>query len=245
MSALRAAPAAASPADLAALEAALGHRFADRTLLERALTHPSRAQEQGAGSDNQRLEFLGDAVLELVVGESLYAAHPDWREGDLTQARAALVNGRTLAQRAKRLGLGGWVRLGRSGEAFDVQPKILTDVFEAVVGALYLDGGIEAARALVRRALPECGDADFAPPPRDPKSRLNEWAHAQRLDPPRYCTIADSGAEGGDGRFAVMVLLEGRAVGEGNGRTKRAAENAAAGSALAQLDPAAASEAAL
>ena len=100
-------------------------------------------------------------------------------------------------------------------------------------------------RALIRRALPECGDAAFAPPPRDPKSRLNEWAHAQRLDPPRYCTIADSGAEGGDGRFAVMVLLEGRAVGEGNGRTKRAAENAAAGSALAQLDPAAAGEAAL
>lgn len=235
MSAPRAAP-AGSPANLAALEAALGHCFANRALLERALTHPSRAQ-QGDGAHNQRLEFLGDAVLELVVGESLYAAHPDWQEGDLTQARAALVNGRTLAQRAKRLGLDGWVRLGRSGEAFDVQPKILTDVFEAVVGALYLDGGMEAARALVRRALPECSDADFAPPPRDPKSRLNEWAHARRLEPPRYCTIADSGAEG-DGRFAVMVLLEGRAVGEGNGRSKRAAENAAAASALAQLDPA-------
>jgi len=228
--------AAVSPADLAALEAALGHRFANRALLERALTHPSRAQHSDA-FDNQRLEFLGDAVLALVVGEALHAAHPDWREGDLTRARAALVNGRTLAQRAKSLGLGGWVRLGRGGEASDAQPKILTDVFEAVVGALYLDGGMEAARALVRRALPECSDAAFAPPPRDPKSRLNEWAHAQRLDPPRYCTIADSGADG-DGRFAVMVLLEGRAVGEGNGRTKRAAENAAAGSALAQLDPA-------
>jgi len=228
--------AAVSPADLAALEAALGHRFANRALLERALTHPSWARHSDA-FDNQRLEFLGDAVLALVVGEALHAAHPDWREGDLTRARAALVNGRTLAQRAKSLGLGGWVRLGRGGEALDAQPKILTDVFEAVVGALYLDGGMEAARALVRRALPECSDAAFAPPPRDPKSRLNEWAHAQRLDPPRYCTIADSGADG-DGRFAVMVLLEGRAVGEGNGRTKRAAENAAAGSALAQLDPA-------
>ena len=132
------------------LEAALGHRFQDGTLLRRALTHPSFAHETGLWESNERLEFLGDAVLGLVVAHLLYESHPEWTEGELTRARHALVNMRALASLARELCLGKVALLGRSEQRTGGAEKdsILSDLFEALVGAIYLDAGTAPVGAL-------------------------------------------------------------------------------------------------
>jgi ribonuclease-3 len=220
-----------------ALEDRLGHVFAEPALLREALTHPSYAHEQGAGDGNERLEFLGDAVLGLAVAELLYERYPDWPEGHLSRARAALVNGVALAERARALRLGEHARLGgserRSGGAD--KRRILANLFEAVIGALYLDAGLAPVVALVRRefgAAIASGDALRA---RDPKTRLSEWAHAARRKMPRYRVERDSGVENAEERFEVSVALDDEIFGRGVGRTKQAAEHAAADVALARL----------
>jgi ribonuclease-3 len=215
------------------LEARLGHRFGDVGLLRAALTHPSFAHERGEGSGNERLEFLGDAVVGLVVGRLLYETYPEWPEGHLTRARASLVNAGALAERARALRLDEHARLGRTERRSGaVKERILANLFEAVVGALYLDAGLGRVFELLRRefAAPlASGDAVHA---RDPKTHFQEWAHAERRSKPRYRTEADSGVENADDRFEVAVELDGDVWGRGTGRTKRGAERAAAREAL-------------
>ena len=220
-----------------ALAQRLGHRFARPELLELALTHPSASFEADGSRGNERLEFLGDAVLDLVVSQLLYAAHTDWSEGDLTRARAALVNTGSLAGRARRLGLGAAAHLGRTERRGGGAEKesILANLFEALVAALYLDGGLEAAEALVRRLFPEAADPHASPPPRDAKTRLNEWAHARGTLPPRYRVLEDRGEGSGARRYRVAAELGDARLGEGEGGTKRSAERQAAEAALDAL----------
>lgn len=226
-------------AGASALESRLGHRFDEPARLELALTHPSAAFEADRTRGNERLEFLGDAVLDLAVSGLLFETHPDWAEGDLTRARAALVNTGSLAVRARELGLAAEARLGRTEqEAGREKESILANLFEAVVGALYLDGGLAPVVALARRVFPEAVDEAAGPPPRDPKTRLNEWAHARGSDSPRYATLEDRGEEGGTHRFRAAVEVDGERLAEGEGANKRAAERAAAEAALRETEPA-------
>jgi len=227
------------PADLKSeLERQIGYRFGDPELLREALTHASFARERDGSCGNERLELLGDAALDLVVTEALYRAHPDWSEGALTRARAALVNGSALAARARELELGTWLRLGRSEQrsrGFE-KASILANVFEALAGALYLDGGIPAVEALVRVTLPRAFDPEAPPAPPDPKTRLNEWADLQGGSRPIYRLLRDSGEEDAEDRFTVAVELEGQLLAQATGRTKRSAERQAAAGALARLE---------
>jgi ribonuclease-3 len=222
----------------ATLEERLGYRFDDRALLRAALAHPSYAHERGEGDGNERLEFLGDAVLGLAVARLLFETYPDWPEGHLTRARAALVNSAALAERARALQLGAHASLGRterrSGGAD--KERILANLFEAVLGAVYLDGGIEPLFALVRRELGAALAAGDAVHARDPKTRFQEWAHATQRRTPRYRSEHDSGVEEAEDRFHVVVLLGDEPWGRGMGRTKRAAEHAAAREALARAE---------
>jgi ribonuclease-3 len=212
----------------------LGFVFEEEHLLETALTHPSQSYERDGSRGNERLEFLGDAVLDLIIAGLLYQAHPGWSEGDLTRARATLVNSTVLAAKARNLDLGDYVRLGGSERRSGGSDKdsILAGLFEAVLGAMYLDGGLEPVEALVRRIFPEAHDAGGARPEPDPKTRLNEWALVRFQRPPCYRLVDDTGVENAEDRFAVELLLDGEAWGSGRGRTKRAAEQIAALRAL-------------
>ena len=218
------------------LEEALGYAFADRTLAATALAHPSYAHEVDGSRGNERLEFLGDAVLDLIVAEILYALHPQWAEGDLTRARAALVNKESLAERARELDLGSRVRLGRTEQRTRGGEKdsVLANCFEAVIGAVYLDGGLSAVTPLVRQFFGEAladGEAQ-----RDAKTAFQEWAHAEFRVTPSYRLVDDNHVEDDDERFTVEVRIRGEAWGTGVGRTKRAAERCAATAAL-ERDP--------
>ena len=221
----------ASEASTADVESALGYAFRDPTLLETALSHASFAHEQAAGRSNERLEFLGDAVLGLVIAELLYAAHPEWSEGELTRARAALVNQSSLADCAREMQLGRFVKLGRTEErsAGEGKDSILADCFEAMLGAVYLDGGSAAARALLEQAF---GDAIQRGAVRDAKTAFQEWTHARFQCTPSYRTTRDSGTENDEQRFTVEVRVGDEVWGTGSGRSKRVAERSAAESAL-------------
>ncbi len=220
---------------MAELEALLDHSFVDRSLLVRALTHSSRAHEEGDSlGGNERLEFLGDAVIDLVVSEFLMELRRDAREGVLSQARAAAVNQTSLARVALELGLQRFIRLGR-GEAQsggNEKPSILANVFEAVVGALYLDGGLDVAADFLERSLrPVLANGSQL---LDAKTRLQEWLQKRGRAAPQYRLLE---AEGPDHarEFRVCVETEGERLADGSGRSKREAEQAAAGSALAAL----------
>jgi ribonuclease-3 len=219
------------------LRASLGYDFADPALLATALTHASAAFERDGTRGNERLEFLGDAVLGLVVARLLFEAHPEWREGELTRGRAALVNARALARQARSLGLSDYVVLGRterrSGGA--EKERVLANLLEAVIGAIYLDGGMAPVQALVTRCFGEAlaGDAMLQ---RDPKTRFQEWAHASVRETPRYVVAKDSAVEDAEDRFTVEVLLGGESWGCATGRSKRTAESAAAAQALERVE---------
>ena len=224
-----------APPDLAAIQARLGHRFADIALLEQALTHRSLANEDGgSGLGNERLEFLGDAVLDLVVSELLMEAHSDVDEGVLSRARAAAVNASALAERARSLGLGEFVRLGRgerrAGGA--EKPSILANTLEALLGALYLDAGLASVRAFVERELAPglsvTGDL------RDAKTRLSEQLQQQGRGAPRYQTVAERGPDHAK-EFEVEVSVGDEVLGCGAGSSKRSAEQGAAQQALERL----------
>lgn len=217
-----------------ALAETLGHAFSDLSLLECALTHPSAAFERGDSQSNERLEFLGDAVLDLVVAHLLFVAHPEWREGDLTRARAALVNTQSLAVRARELALGDYIRLGRtelqSGGAD--KDRVLANLLEAVIGALYLDAGLETVTTFVECVFAGPLASGRAVLERDPKTRFQEWAHAEFGETPHYKPLSDTGEDHAEDRFRVAALVGGERWGEGAGRTKRAAEREAACAAL-------------
>lgn len=216
------------------LEEALEHRFDDRRLLETALTHASLAHELDQGRGNERLEFLGDAVVGLVVAEMLYVAHPEWSEGDLTRARAALVNKQSFAECARALELGSFIQLGRTERQSGGEEKdtILADCFEAVVGAVYLDAGLEPVERLVGRVL---GDAVAQGAALDAKTALQHWAHAEFRETPRYAMTDDSERDDDEHRFTVEVRIGDETFGRGIGRSKRQAERRAAGAALSRI----------
>jgi len=215
----------------------LGHAFARLELLEQALTHKSYANEAPPADGvlhNERLEFLGDAVLSLVVGEQLMVAHPEFHEGELSRMRAALVNGEELANCGRQLELGLALRLGRGEERSGGREKasILADAFEAVLAAAYLDGGLDAARRIVQASLGDRISGGLTDDPGlDPKSRLQEVLQAAGQAPPDYFLMEASGPDH-DLRFQVEVRQEDRVIGRGRGRSKKAAEQAAARDAL-------------
>ncbi|RXF73875.1 ribonuclease III [Hansschlegelia zhihuaiae] len=218
-----------------ALEARLGHVFADRTLLERALTHITAARsKEGRLGSYQRLEFLGDRVLGLAVADMLIGAYPTADEGELSRRLAELVRAETCAEVAEAMELGPYIRLGagEAGSGGRRKAAILSDVCEAVIGATHLDGGYAAAAALVERFW---GERLLAPkrPLRDPKTELQEWAQGRGLAAPVYREVARSGPDHNP-QFRVAVMVEGVEEAQGGGRSKRAAEQAAAEALLAR-----------
>jgi len=214
-------------------QAWLGHRFARPDLLAEALTHRSAAGPRGRGS-NERLEFIGDRVLGLVVAEWLIERFPAEPEGSLGPRLAALVSKAALAGIAEAQGLGGFLNISR-GEArrgVSGQATVLADALEAVIGALYLDAGLGAVRVFIRRIM-EASLESQARPPKDAKTALQEWALKRALELPSYVTETETGPSHAP-RFVVRVSV-GDAVARGEAGTKRAAEQAAASSLLAIL----------
>jgi ribonuclease-3 len=223
---------------LETFEAVLGYRFQDPSLLETALQHSSFANEAAGRTSNERLEFLGDSVLGLAVAQQLYEVHPSWPEGDLSRAYHSLVDQRALAGLGRRLGIGDHLRLGSTELQSKGREKasILEDAMEAVIGAVYLDGGLAPVVEFIRRVYSASLAADAAPVERDPKSRLNEWVHMQNGVFPIYECIDDTGVDGDESRFTSRVLIEDECWGEGRGRSKRSAERSAAVRALVRVD---------
>ena len=222
---------------LTQIERALGYGFRDRALLEEALTHRTFVNEAGGGKDNQRLEFFGDSVLDFLLSDLLLVRFPTSREGELTRIRAALVDEGSLARIASGLDLGSSLRLGRGEEKGGGREKrsLLADAFEALLAALYLDGGIEEARRVVQEQfapLLETGDGLAG---RDFKTSLQERARLERGQLPRYQLKQVSGPDH-DRHFTVEIYLGDDLMGEGEGRTKKEAEQAAAGAAWARLE---------
>ncbi|MEE8580450.1 MAG: ribonuclease III [Myxococcota bacterium] len=225
--------------DLDALEERLGYRFRDRKLLETALRHASYAHEHPGLASNERLEFLGDAVIGVSVAHLLFVAHPDWAEGDLTRALHKLVDQQALAGLGRELQLGEVLCLGRTEErsAGESKSSILADGVEAVLGAIYLDGGVEPVIQLARRvfALAFANDAPRVAP--DPKTGFQERVMARFGEFPSYELVRDSAVDGDASRFTVRVMVRGECWATGTGRSKRAAERAAAVSALPRVEP--------
>ena len=218
-----------------ALETRIGYRFTDAAVLECALTHISalKGARNRAGS-YQRLEFLGDHVLGLVISDMLYRGFPKADEGELSRRLADLVRKETCAEIARAIDLGAAIRLGSSeaNAGARKRPAILADVCEAVIGAVYIDGAYKAAEALVERLWHERMRAT-AQPLRDPKTVLQEWAQARGLPTPVYREVARTGPDHSP-VFCVAVQLPNFAAAEGSGRSKRGAEQAAAAAMLAR-----------
>ena len=229
-------PPAESPEDFSRR---LNLPFKRYSLLRRALTHRSYLNEHPeALEDNERLEFLGDAVLDFMVGAWLYNRFPEMREGQLTQLRSALVRTEQLAEFARRIDLGAALRLGR-GEGIGGgrrRQALLCGAFEALIGALYLDGDLDAVQAFIQPILEPAAEMILAErKDRDPKSLLQEIIQGQGYGPPRYRTVSASGPEH-DKVFEVEVLVDDRVYGSGGGHSKRAAAKAAARAALKKLE---------
>lgn len=225
--------------DTRQLEALLGYTFRDREQLVLALTHPSLAHESGAGAaqhHNQRLEFLGDAVLQIVITAELYLKFPGYGEGPLTQARAQLVNRTSLAAQGRRLQLGDFLILSRGEETTGGRTRTSTiaDAFEAVIGALFLDAGYDTTREVILRLfVEEFGELTELPSLTNHKGELQELLQTTSPEPPRYEQISVSGPDHFR-QFECAVYHLGVELGRGVGRSKKLAESAAALSALAQ-----------
>lgn len=224
--------------DLNDLQTALGYNFRDKALLQLALTHPSVAHEQGTPvQHNQRLEFLGDAVLQLVLTHELYNKFSDFGEGPLTKARAKLVNRRALAEQGRSLGLGKHLILSRGEEAHGgrERPSALADAFEALLGAIFLDGGFEAAEAfLLRRFQSLLAEITSLPALENPKGELQELLQASSTEAPQYTVVSTSGPDH-DRVFECIVQHNGAELARGRGKSKKEAESAAALAALMEL----------
>jgi ribonuclease-3 len=230
----RKAPRGEAPEGLADLERRLGHAFANPALASQALTHRSFGTPH-----NERLEFLGDALLNCAVATVLYERFPDLPEGDLSRLRAALVNQAALSEVALELGLGERLRLGE-GELKSGgfrRPSILADALEALLGAVFLDGGFVAVQAAVGSMLAgRLERAEGLPVEKDPKTALQEHLQARRLALPRYAVLKTEG-EAHDQTFIVECRVEELGMmAEGRGASRRAAEQAAAEALLAQLE---------
>ncbi len=228
------------PRELASIAERLRHLFADPRLLERALTHKSYTNEQpGEVLHNERLEFLGDAVLDLAVSEDLIRSHPRLPEGELTRIRAEVVSEPGLATLARDLDLGAYLRLGR-GEARSGgadKDSVLADGLEALLGAVFLDGGYEAARGVIERLFgPAIAAASQRKGSLDHKTRLQELCQARFGTAPFYRLLGSEGPAH-DPIYRVEALLGERVIGSGSGRNKKGAEQEAARAALEGLEP--------
>jgi len=220
------------------LEEILGHHFQTSERLERALTHRSHRQNS-EGSDNERLEFLGDRVLGLVASEALCGVFPAWDSGSLSKGLSRLVSASSIHGAARRLGLGGYLRIGPGEEKTGGREKkrLLADAYEAIVGAIYLDAGLKAAagflhRTLLEPALDGRGEGLESP---DHKSALQEWLQRRGLGPVEYRVRSESGPEHRK-MFEVEVWLSGKRMAASEGRTKKEAEQAAARVTLGALE---------
>ncbi len=230
-------------ADLGVLENALGHTFRDRELLDRALTHKSRIYEKPAdapsSSDNEQLEFLGDAILGFVVSESLVRRHASYPEGRLSKLKAHLVSAARLHEVAQELHLGDYLRLGRGEEMSGGRAKkaLLSDAVEALIAALYVDAGLEVARGFIESRV--VGSLDITEDGAesavtDYKSALQEMAQALKLPPPRYVIIAEDGPEHSK-TFTVEARLGKERVSQAQGPSKKSAGQKAAQQIMQQL----------
>lgn len=216
----------------------LGVKPLPDALLEQALTHASYLNESGSeAASNERLEFLGDAVLGMVIGHELFRLFPGAGEGDLTRMRAELVRGTTLARAAVRLGLGEHIILGRGEEAAGgrARERNLAGAFEALVGAVYRDQGYRTARSFIVRLLgPDLAQIRREGARLDPKSSLQHLVQARWHEPPDYVTVNEV-AEGSGRRFTVEVRVTGTTLGRGSGASKREAQQEAAREAVVRL----------
>ena len=214
-------------------------QFGDALLLQRALTHRSYLNENPqAIEDNERLEFLGDAVLDFVVGAWLYIHFPEKSEGEITRLRAALVRTERLASFAQDIELGRAIRLGRGEEdgGGRNRPAMLCAAFEALIGALYLDAGVDRVRDFMAPLLDQAlDDIQREHGDRDPKSLLQEWVQARGLKAPAYEMVNESGPDH-EKYFVVEVVVDGRAISQGEGKNKQKASKVAAKRALKILE---------
>jgi ribonuclease-3 len=221
------------------LEQLLEYTFHNRALLVQALTHPSYLHEAGGndGGDYQRLEFLGDAVLGLLLAEMLYIRYPDWDEGALSQLRSRLAGQDILADRARMLGIGSYFLLGRGEEhtAGREKDSILADVMESLIAALYQDGGLQAARTFIIRLFEQlAGSPEMLVLGRDSKSELQEFLSSNDHPGPEYRLMEESGPPH-DRIFVFQLLVGDNVVGVGQGKSKKIAQQAAAAKALDKL----------
>jgi ribonuclease-3 len=210
--------------------------FSNLSLLTRALTHRSYVNENpNASEDNERLEFLGDAVLDFIVGAWVYNRFPEMPEGDLTKMRSAIVRNDQLAVFARHLKLGDALRLGRGefNTGGSHRDGLLGSTFEAVIGALYLDTGLGAVEAFVNPLLEHARESVLTKI-HDPKSQLQEWAQAQKMSAPHYRTVSMTGPDHAK-EFEVEVVLGERVIGVGRGTSKHIAQHAAATDAIKNL----------
>ncbi len=214
-------------AEITALQRAIGYAFRDPALLRQALTHPSLGH-----GHNQRLEFLGDAVLELCVSEQIYKKHPEMQEGAMTRLRQKLVREEKLAQAAREIKLGEQLLMDRSCALTGGRdnPSVLCDAFEAVLAAVYLDGGLEEARAMVLRLIGDCAESGE----NDPKSALQEYLQGKGRPMPVYETLSEEGPPH-DRIFTAAVLVDGKETARGKGTSKKRAEQEAAFAALRRI----------
>jgi ribonuclease-3 len=223
--------------DRSALEVKIGYKFADKALLERALTHISALSggPQNRGASYQRLEFLGDHVLGLVISDMLYRAFPKANEGELSRRLADLVRKETCADVAREMDLGPMLKLGSSESHAGgrLRATILADACEALVGAVFSDGGYDAADTLIEKFW-KARMLKPLRPLRDPKTMLQEWAQARGLPTPVYRELERKGPHH-DPEFRVAVVLPDRPPAEGMGSSKRAAEQAAAAAMLGRV----------
>lgn len=217
------------------LQERLGVHFADPSLLATALTHPSWSEEHQADASYERLEFLGDSVLGFIVATHLFRAFPDRQEGDLTRMKWGLVSGTSLAEVGRDLGLDAEIRQGKGTTRDGVRDSVVEACFEAVVGAVFLDGGLDAAAGFVVRTLGDRIDpARLAAMKADPKSELQEITQARGLGLPCYRIVSSEGPAH-EPRFTAQVSLGDEVLAEGSGSSKQAAERAAATGALDAL----------
>lgn len=220
--------------DYATLESVIGYSFKDRDLLKRALTHRSALGFKDR-ADYERLEFLGDAVLDLGIAHLLCDKYPDAREGELSKMRAAIVNTQALSEIAKKLELNTYIRLGRGEHASGgaERPSILADVMEAIIGAMYLDSSYNETFAVVESVF---GSSLEQVTPYDPKTELQELLHVRGSEPPSYLLELVEGPEHAP-TFITVVSIDGEVVGRGRGATKKASQQLAAAEALARMRP--------
>jgi len=222
------------------LERILDYRFRDRTLLNASLMHRSYfagAEGNAARQSNERMEFLGDSVLSLVVNDYLYRHYPDRTEGELTKMKSVVVSKQVLAHLAKKIDLGAFVLVSDNAHRAGVSTmdSVLSDTLEAVFGAVFIDGGFEAARGVILRVLPDnIGDVVYKEESINYKSLLQEYIQALHKVPPRYRVHSTTGPDHNK-QFSVEVVVKGNILGQGSGKTKKHAEQEAAREAYRRL----------